>query len=611
MSGVERGAQTPAAGERPETAQAFGQAGRRPEAAPNGPAISGQAEAKTGPQIMQGLRRAAQSKAVWVLLAALVGAAAFLALYGSTTLDVTDDNWLLGGYDEQDILQSYGGWIAYRASPWAFPLGMAERMGVGSGTIITYTDSIPWAAVLFKLLRSFLPETFQYYGLYTLFCFMLQGVGGYLLLAYLTKNRPYALLGSVLFCFSPILIERSFRHPALGSHWLILFCLLLYFMHRDQPRRFTWPALTLLEVLAIGIHPYFLPMVACISLLCMIEDLRKKRFWAVSALLGQQMLTLAAGWLLGAVGFGKVDAREPYGVFSMNLNAPYNPGSLGGYTWSALLPTQGQTLGNYDGFNYLGLGVLLALPVLLILAVWQLCKKKRAAAWLRRNSWLLLASLGLTIYAVSNVVTFNDRVLFEYPLPAFILGLCSIFRASGRMFYPVYYLVFLGVLVLLWRQRGRVRAAMFQNGRWVYAACAVLCAVQLWDLRGVIAEKHAFMSENAPYESVLYTEPELATVTQKSEHFLWAGPPIPAHIRKYAVWALKNGMDLYDTIANGGDFTRSEAQKQELLDNILLTKDLQGCMIATTSEETCRQYLECRDARAWFCESTIYLIYEV
>lgn len=559
--------------------------------------------------------KGAQSRLLPLLLAALIGALAFLTLYGTVPLDVTNDAWLLNGYDEPDIMQHYAGWLGYRLSPWRFPLGFTEKIAIGTGTIISYTDSIPWVAVFFRALRRFLPTTFQYFGLYGLLCFVLQGVSSYLLLEYFTKNRPYSLIGSILFCFSPIMIERMFRHTALASHWLILFSLLVYFRYRAQKQRYTWAFFLLLESLAIGIHPYFLPLVASCSLLCVIEDLRHRRWLSIPAFLGQQAFVLLVGYILGAVGSGVKASRDGFGYWCMNLNALVNPRSCGGYTWSRFLPVQEQTLGNYDGFNYLGLGVLAALAVLAVLAAaWLLAGgwRKRGAwgLWLKRNLWLLLVAFGLSAFAVSNVVTLNGEVLFEYPLPEPILYLCGIFRASSRMFYLVYYLVFLSVLVLIWRNRSRVLKIGGRGTLMACAACVLLCTVQLWDLSGMILEKHEKMAgaTQIGLSGELYTAPEMLEAAQNSERLIsvegdWSRP--------LAVWALKNGMDVHYPLAVSNlDLTAWKLRTDEILQSICGSKDLQHTVLIMFAENNYQTYMTCDDAKSYQLEGGTYIVYQ-
>ena len=99
----------------------------------------------------------------------------------------------------------------------------------------------------------------------------------------------------------------------------------------------------------------------------------------------------------------------------------------------------------------------------------------------------------LTLFAASNVLCFDDHELLTIPLPQFVLSLCGIFRASSRLFWPVYYTAMLGGLV--WLQRALSR--WLHKEALVPLAVATVVAVQLLDMTGVIAEKHAYMTETA------------------------------------------------------------------------------------------------------------------
>lgn len=169
----------------------------------------------------------------------------------------------------------------------------------------------------------------------------------------------------------------------------------------------------------------------------------------------------------------------------MNLNAIWNPASIGGYQWSRFLPVQEQLAGQYDGFNYLGLGILagfFTLPVILLFL-----RKSDFIPLLKRNLFLLLLCLGLGIFAISNAICFNGELLYEIVLPHRLIALCSIFRASSRMFYPVYYIIMLFVLRSAFRLSMRSRAAGL-------IALVLICSLQLIDLSGVVLQKHAYMA---------------------------------------------------------------------------------------------------------------------
>lgn len=189
--------------------------------------------------------------------------------------------------------------------------------------------------------------------------------------------------------------------------------------------------------------------------------------------------------VLGSLNNGYSASRENYGVFSFNLNAMFNPSSKGGYIWSRILPARPQLYGQYDGFNYLGFGMLALLGVLcaaaVVLAVRSKAGRAALAGLLRRNLVLILGMAFMTLFAITNVVCFDDVELLNIPLPEGLVKLCGIFRASGRMFYPVYYVLMTACIVGLARLLRRVgKAALYP------AVLVLVAAVQLFDLSAMI-----------------------------------------------------------------------------------------------------------------------------
>ena len=162
---------------------------------------------------------------------------------------------------------------------------------------------------------------------------------------------------------SPYLLERAFRHTSLGAQWLVLAALYCYFVCRRQSR-FASRGLFVINILAVGIHPYFLPMTYAVTLALLLEYAVKQRQWLRPALFlgGNMLCTAALGWALGLLyGTATSGGQALYGYFAMNLNALWNPAGVNGVLYSRLLPAQNQVGGNYDAFAYLGWAVLAAL----------------------------------------------------------------------------------------------------------------------------------------------------------------------------------------------------------------------------------------------------------
>lgn len=424
----------------------------------------------------------------WHLItAACIGAVIFLLIYGAEPLRVTGIGWTEIGYDIKDITQHQAGWMFYRNSPWTFPLCKALDLGYPEGTVISYTDSIPIAALFFKLISNFLPTNFQYFGLYTIFCFMMQGLFGAALLFHFTHDRLYSVLGSILFILSSAFLERSFRHTALSSYWLLLAALMLYLSEKkDMALRFSllW---TVLLCLSLGIHPYLFGMVCGVfvfSGLHMILSGQKIRTVLCCDLISGAVV-LVFGFVLGLFG-NKISPAEGFGRFSLNLNALFNPRSKYHPVWSSILGNRPVYDVQGDGMYYLGFG-LLELVVILFMLV--LIKKPFSVKQILKRNSILLILLGLyTLFAISNTVAFDNNVLLTVPLPEKLFQIASIFRASERFFLLPYYCLILAILTILYR-------CFHEKKQFALFVCMIVIAIQIVDCMPGLRDFHHYFSE--------------------------------------------------------------------------------------------------------------------
>ena len=532
------------------------------------------------------------------LLPCLIGLLTFIIIYGLTPLNVTNDSWIMAGYDEKDIIQHYSGWIAYRNSDRTFPLGMAMDMAWGDGTCISFTDSIPWAAITFKLIRRFLPDTFQYFGIYALFCYIIQGIAAFNIIYYKCRNTIYSAIGTTLFTFAPILLERSFRHTALGSQWLILFAILIFLVHRDKPHKIHYLGYLALLVLAVGIHPYFLPPIAVFFLASVIYDVTRKQFMAPVFFIASMFITYFSGCLIGVLGTNTNVSRYGYGYYSMNLNALINPTSCGDYVWSSFQKVYPQTLGNYDGFNYLGAGIIVGLFLIFIFTL-AYGNKKNIRQFIKRNFILLLLLLCCFLFAISNVVTLNDKILFDIPLPQWMEKLCGIFRASSRIFYPVYYCIFICIVYGIWQfsvsRLSKTKA---------YFILGLIMAIQLFDIHSCIIEKHQMMNKNASYTSLL-DDQMLNDILQNNQYLILDN--YSGDSRSLAVVALKNHMKLYYSTANSGAYWSAYNNSIEIASTAKETGEIKSYVIVTSDAATAGSYLKHENIECYRSNENYYL----
>lgn len=542
----------------------------------------------------------AHRKAVLFLAGGLLGILVFLLVYGIAPLDVTNDAFCRGGYVEKDIQQHYAGWLFYRQSEVGFPLCVAQGLNFPDGLSVAYTDSIPLFAALFRFLSPILPDTFQYFGIFTLLCFFLQGAFGALLTGCFSSGFLLPVLGDILFVTSPVLFERAFRHTALGAQFCILATLYCYF---DCRRRNAMPGvgLFLLNALIIAIHPYFLPMTYAVTLALLVEYAFSSRRIVLPTgyLFFNLAATLGVGWAFGLF-HGKASGGSDalYGYFGLNLNAMWNPVGVGGVQWSRLLPAQNQVGGNYDAFAYLGLGILIALPLAAVILM--IHRRLDLKGILRRHFMLAAVCLILTVFAVSNVVTANGATLLTVPLPAKLISLFSIFRSSGRMFWPVYYLLMLAAFVLVLR-------ALPQNATRVLPAAvlAVLCLVQIWDISpGLLQRRDAMRQAQNEEAFPSGLDSSFWQLAQGSYHHIFSLDGLQDDALHLALYAADGGMTTNDPFAARYDAgTLADARSAAL--EALASGEVDGQTLYLFHTET--EFLKYADAvcdKAWCGEVT-------
>ncbi|WP_254614334.1 DUF6311 domain-containing protein [Myxococcus sp. CA056] len=391
----------------------------------------------------------------WVapLLAAVFGLLWYLAVGGGPTLDPTDLDWLGG-----DFAQHALGWMHFRDAPWGFPLGSTPGLLRPLPMSVAFSDSNPWVSLALKPFAHWLPRDFQFIGPWLALCFMLQGWLGARLTGLFTPSPVQRVLGGALFVLAPVLLYRT-GHDTLCAQWLLTGMLWVHLRPRASTRD-AWKALgwaLLLNTLASGIHPYLEVMVFALtlSLLATVtwREHHLSRRAAALALAGLCLVPAALFVAFGYVGQGVRSGSAGFGYFSSDLLTLVNP-----MDWSRVLPGLPTGRGQYEGFGYLGTGVL----ALAAAALWKpQGVGAQARERLRTHAPLVVVLLLLAVLALSSVLTVAGvTVLSLRKAVSPLLPLLSPFRASGRFIWPLHYAVLTGLLALtLWRWRQRPAVA--------------------------------------------------------------------------------------------------------------------------------------------------------
>ena len=389
--------------------------------------------------------------------------------------------WLMHG----DPAEHYLGWQFFRGEPWHWPPGRIENFGVPVGTGIVFTDSIPLLAFISKPFASWLPAEFQYFGVWMFICYVLSAVFGWRLMAHATPHLRLKVLGTLFFLMSPAMLLRAYGHESLMAHWLLLAGLDRY---AASWKGSVWLALL---VIAALVHPYLLLLTLALAAAALMRAFRLEKagirlLWQV-ALGAIILLTVmwGAGYFISAP---HQLAAEGYGHYSANLLTYVDPmdwhsflhsygrDTAGKNEWSQFLKPRAQaTTGQYEGFAYLGLGVL-------ILAAYAFAHLLSQP--LRRPSqqfWLPLVAVCIILFAaaLSHKITLGSRLLAEIPCSPKLFSALSVFRATGRFVWPLYYLLLWGILATIVRYCPlRLSMTLLMMG----------IALQFTDLSGKFAE---------------------------------------------------------------------------------------------------------------------------
>ncbi len=387
-------------------------------------------------------------------------------------------HFLLGDsafFEQGDISQHISGWLMYRGDAWRFPLLETRLLDYPEGSNIAFTDSIPIAALVFKLFRGFLPGDFHYFGLWSAFAFINQGVAAVFIARACSLKSVVATVSLVTFAIvSPALLWRI-GHPALMAHALILYSMAnyLFFMNDSLSAKRSAFLQIVILLLSLLTHPYFYALnfsfFACILVIAITKK-REPILFAAKYFGSLLLLTLTTMYVFGYL--GESSQALGYGEFSFNLVSPFCWGNF-------YFCNIDQTGGQGEGFSYLGMGTFALVGTVFI------CARQQVLAGFRKHGLMLACLFGLVIYAASNKVYFSERLLVTYAIPEVLQIITSTFRASGRFIWVPYYFLILFVLILVLR---------LENRRIALPMVVLALVVQIADVSGMLQHIRSLVS---------------------------------------------------------------------------------------------------------------------
>ncbi len=369
----------------------------------------------------------------------VMGLAATWLFVGTRVLNPENIAWI--PVPDGDTIAHYMGWVFYRNSSWTWPLGLNPTYGLEVSNSIVYSDSIPFIAIPLKALNTYLPETFQYFGIWLLFCFLMQAAIGYRLISLFITNTWVRFIGVGFLLSAPPMLWRIHGHKSLVGHFLLLAALYLFMRPDRHKHRWLW---VLLLVISTGVHAYIAAMVALFWIADLLRD-----GWTnqrgLGVLLSELCLGLTitglAAWQFGYFTVGTYITGGGFGYYKMNLLSVIDPNN-----WSYILPDIPGQSGEYEGFNYLGLGLL----ILVLWAIFWIFKDPEPTKILLRRYKVLLAIVILLIISATALRPAFGPWEVDWAVPWLVEeSVGGVLRSSGRLFWPVFYLIILGVFWVL------------------------------------------------------------------------------------------------------------------------------------------------------------------
>ena len=358
--------------------------------------------------------------------------------------------WLHDG-NESAIEQT--AWYFFRNDVWRFPFGLNPNYGDEIATSIVFSDSIPILALFFKIFKPILPENFQYFSLWYFLCFYFQLFFSYKILKKFTNSNSFSFIGSIFFLLAPIFIFRMNWHASVSAQWLLLFTLYLSLTTKPQESKFLWFFLIIISSLIL--YNFTLIILVVYSLLRLFE-LKFNKYSFYSLLKDFFIIAPLLLLILYAVGYFEIRMGDTlavgFGLHKLNLLSIIDPvNSVNNISWSWFLPDiQLSKEEELEGFNYLGLGQIIMLLLALILILSQ--KFNANLSSIKKNKEIkafLIISIFLTLWALSNKISFGSYTLLEIPLNKFIFAALSVSKATGRLFWIVnYFLVIISIIII-------------------------------------------------------------------------------------------------------------------------------------------------------------------
>lgn len=410
-------------------------------------------------------------------------------MYGLGIVVGTDPYWGAPQADEQMALMGYRYFLS---DEWHWPVFANDAINVPYEKSVAFLDCIPIWALLNKAIATIVPpwRDTAYLGTWHLLAYALQAVFGVAVVRTLGHRSWHTALVAIAFFLAvPAWVFRH-AHPALSAHWIELWALLLYL----RGAKAGWLPQLAIASLVSPYHPVF-SFALLLASLGKTGSIRAFVVWVPVAIATIVGCFAFAGYFAAEVG------RPQWGFDMESANVL-------GWLWPF-----DATGFQYEGYCYLGIGVLGLLPFAL----------RPARAALGRHVWLALACVLFAVLALSNRIFVGPYQLLHVDIPEILASFPSQFRSPGRFVWlPLYALLAFALHASFTR---------FATSRW-FVLVAALAVVQLvdvssdWDRQRAVTRPYAELLQRDRWRELVQAHEAVMILPPYSCVF---GPDGPIH----------------------------------------------------------------------------------
>ena len=380
----------------------------------------------------------------------------YLSLGGFSKLNPRNIDWIYG-----DNITAYIAQLFYIEDQWRFPLATNPNYGAELSTSLSFTGPPIPLAIFQKIFL--IPSNLQLFGFWFALIFIFQAFFAISICRELQYSLTQSVGLSILF-FTPFLLQRTQFHYWLSAHFLILWAILLIIRFFKYSKVSKLQSSVLL-VFSYLINGYLFVMVLIIlsyMWLHYIQNGSKSRKRAIIDLIWINLPMPVSLFIFEGINSQnnlyesiRMTFGGGYGSYPFNLISFINPfvGFTDFYTggknedaitlnFSSFDYSFGATKGSYEGFMYLGLGVILMIVLTFLKSDIQSDRKIKV----NKKITIIYFSL-ITLFSVTYRVSIgSNEVNLKFPyLGTWAL---STFRASSRFMWIIAYII---LILAIWK----------------------------------------------------------------------------------------------------------------------------------------------------------------